>query len=132
MKKKKFILLTLSLLIFFALQGKANSVAAVSNTSFFEGNVIEFAIVSSRLAGIKPEQRLYKLTVKIESSHAIGEGPDFLHKMVGQEVCFYSRHELSSDLFGKKIKARARYKGDERGGMYWIYNIALIERGKSH
>ena len=126
--KFSFILIfVLTVSCLFAVAKISDAVPAVSNGSIIEGLVSEYAVVLSDLIGIEPRQTLYRLTVNITSSHNIDEGPDFLFKMIGQDVRFLSKEKLSPELFGKRIKAMARYKGDERGGTYWIYDIAVIE-----
>jgi hypothetical protein len=103
------------------------SVPVVPNESIVTGIVKEYAILSSGLIGVRPEQVLYSLTVLVESSEAVGAGPDFLADKKGGSVRFYTKEELSPGLFGKRIKARARYAGDERGGRFWIKEIEIQE-----
>jgi hypothetical protein len=42
-------------------------------------------------------------------------------------ISFLTKEKLSPELFGKKIQAKARYSGDERGGRYWIRNVEIAE-----
>lgn len=114
--------------IFFALKGTVVSVPAAPNESIIRGIVSEYAIVSSHLFGIEPEQALYRVTVNVVSSESIGASPDFLAGRHGHDIQFYSREKIPPELFGKKIKAKARYKGDEKRGMFWISNIQVIEQ----
>lgn len=115
----------------FAVEDAGNAVPAISNESLIEGAVTEYAIISSDLVGIKPRQTLYRLTIKITSSRNIGEGPDFLPDMTGQEVRFLSKKKLSPELFGNRVTVKARYKGDERGGTFWISNIEAIDQERA-
>ncbi len=116
------------LMLLFIHEARGTSMPAIDNKSLIQGVVCEYSIVSSALIGIKPQQILYRLTVTIESSDNIGEGPDFLANAIGNNIQFLSKDTLSSDLFGKKIKAKARFKGDERGGVYWISDVELMEK----
>ncbi len=130
-KKKSEVFLKTSLVflfLFFALDGKSSSVTAIPNESLLQGVVSEYAVISSRLIGIRPDQTLYKLSVLVESSEGIGGGgPDFLKERGGEDILFYSKVRLAPELFGKRIKAKARYQGDERGGIFWIRDIMVLK-----
>jgi len=103
--------------------GSCASVPVLPNETVVEGTVSEYAIVSSRLAGIKPEQVLYRITIYIETTKSAGGGPDFLSDKVGKDVPFYTKHKLSPELFGRKVRARVEYRGDERGGLFWVRDV---------
>jgi len=133
--KNKFVSLILILLFttscIFAVGDVGNAVPAVSNESLIEGVVTEYAVIFSDQVGIKPRQTLYILTINIASSYNIDDGPDFLLNMTGQVIRFLSKKKLSPELFGKRVKVRARYKGDERGGTFWINNIETIDQERA-
>ena len=120
-------ILILTTLCLFLVTDTGSAAPAISNESLIEGEVSGYAIVLSDLVGIKPIQKIYILTIKIDSSRNTGNGPDFLINKIGQNVRFLSKKVLSPGLFGKIIRARARYKGDERGGTYWIHKIEVIK-----
>ncbi len=123
------IVFLISLICFFPIVGSSVSllsVPVVPNESVIKGVVSEYAILSSRIINIRPDQVLYRLTIYIESSESIGNKPDFLSGREGQDIRFYTKKRLSPELFGKKIKAKVRYRGDERGGTFWIRNIEII------
>jgi hypothetical protein len=107
------LILFLTTLCLFPATDTGSAAPAISNESLIEGEVSGYAVILSDLIGIKPRQKLYMLTIKIDSSRS--------------NVRFLSKKELSPGLFGKRIKANARYKGDERGGTYWIHNIEVIK-----
>lgn len=121
-----------TLSFFFAIEGKNASVPAIHNESTIEGIVSEYAIISSRLIGIKPEQILYRLTINIESSENISDKPNLLGNKKGQDIQFYSREKLSPELFGKVIRAKVEFTGDEKGGLFWIKNINILNRGRKN
>lgn len=104
----------------------AESAPAAPNESLVEGRVLEYSVVSSKLLNMEPEQTLYALTVLVEQSTAV-KGPDMLKKEAGRPVRFYSKQRLEPELFGRKIKAKASYRGDERGGLHWIYEIRMAD-----
>ena len=114
-----------------AVEDASNAVPAISNESLIEGVVSEYAIISSDLVGIKPNQTLYRLTINITSSHNIDDGPDFLVNMTGQNISFLSKKILSPELFGKRVRAKARYKGDERGGTFWISDVEEMDQERA-
>ena len=72
---------------------------------------------------MEPDQTIYKLTIYIESSKGIGNSPDFLKNRETQDVPFYSKNAISPEIFGKKIRAKVKYQGNEKGGIFWIIGI---------
>ncbi|NOZ25340.1 MAG: hypothetical protein GXO94_04520 [Nitrospirae bacterium] len=123
----KRLAVVLSVSLFFALlmTGSCASVPVVPNETVVEGRVSEYAIVSSRLVGIEPEQVLYRITIQVESSSAAGRGPDFLRDRVGEDVPFYTKKILSPRLFGRKVRVRVEFRGDEKGGLFWVRDVEL-------
>lgn len=115
--------------VLFIFIGSCISVSVIPNESVIEGVVSEYAIVSSRLVNVSPEQTLYRLTVHVESTDTIGGGPDFLAERIGRDVQFYSKENISPDIFGRSIKAKVTFRGDERGGMFWIRDVQLKKEG---
>ncbi len=94
----------------------------IPNETIVEGTVVEYAILSSSLEGIHPPITLHRVTILIESTRAVEGKADFLSGREGEYVPFYTKEGLSPTIFGKRIRARARFRGDERGGRFWIYN----------
>jgi hypothetical protein len=113
----------LSPLFFIAVIG--NLVPVIPNQCRIVGVVLEYAIVSSRLIDIQPDQTLYRVIVHIESSENIGNMSNLIKGKEGQDIPFYTKETLAPGLFGKRIKATAIYKGDERGGIFWISNVEI-------
>jgi hypothetical protein len=105
---------------------QGTSVPAIPNESLIQGIVSGYCIVSSHLLNISPEQVIYKITVFIESTENVKDLPNLLKAKEGQEVIFYTKERYSSDIFGKKIRAKARLKGDQRSKTYWISDIKII------
>ncbi len=124
---KIFVLSFMLLMLTTLIREKCISAPVISNESVVSGTVSEYSIVSSHLIGIEPEQVIYRLTIKIESTENINNKPNLLVSKNGQTVQFHSKERLSSELFGKRIKAIATYIGDERGGLFWINNIEIIK-----
>ncbi len=97
----------------------ANAGPAAPNETIVKGRVVEYGVISSGLLGIKPETPLYKLVVSLEKAEGT-RGPNFLKDKEGKTVALYSKERLSSGLFGKRLKITVTYRGDERGGLFWI------------
>jgi hypothetical protein len=91
------------------------------------GVILEYGIVSSRILGMQPDQTLYKLTIHLESSGDIAGMPNLLKGKGGEDITFYTKEKLSSDIFGKKVKAEVSYRGDEHGGRWWTRSIIILE-----
>ncbi len=117
-----------ALVIFFLLYilVSADAVPVMPNETAVKGHVEEYCLTSSKLLGIKPEIVLYKLVISVEKVEDI-KGPNFLKGKEGQLVTLYSKEGLSSKFYGEKIKAIVEYKGDERGGLFWIKRIEIIK-----
>lgn len=113
----------LALLIFIIREEKCISAPVIPNESTIEGVVSEYAVLSSRLIGMQPNQLLYRLTIYIESSKSVGDGPNFLKNKKGLDIKFYTKEKLSPELFGKRVKLKVKYQGDEKGGIFWIIGI---------
>ncbi len=127
-KSCNMIIVSLATLLFLvSVEKESISVPVIPNESIVNGVVSEYSIVSSRLIGIKPEQIICRLTINIEASEGINDKPNLLNNKNGQDMQFYSKEKLSPEIFGKKIKALARYTGDEKGGIFWIKNIEIIK-----
>jgi hypothetical protein len=99
----------------------------IPNDALITGVILEYGIVSSRLLGIQPDQTLYKLTIHLESSEDIVGMPNLLKGKEGEDITFYTKEKLSSDIFGKKVKAEVSYRGDEHGGRWWTKSIKILE-----
>lgn len=106
---------------------RAHAVQVAPNESVAEGVVIEYSVMSSRLAGMEPEQTLYRLMIRIEKTSET-KPPDFLKGKEGADVIFYSKEKLPPELYGKRVRLKANFAGDERGGFFWIREIEAIER----
>ncbi len=114
---------------FCVLLGCANALAvpAVPNEAAAKGTVVEYCISASMgRSGESPGPGLYKIVVKVESVEDRGGAPNFLREKEGQEISFWSKFRLDPGLFGKKVKAIVEYRGDERGGKFWIRELEIL------
>jgi len=124
---RKSIILTISSIIFLLFAVSVTAVTVVPNSALITGVILEYGIVSSRLLGIQPDQMLYKLTIHIESSEDIVGMANLLKGKEGEDISFYTKEKLSFDIFDKRVRAEVTYRGDERGGRWWLRSIKILE-----
>jgi len=105
----------------------AHAVPVMTNKAMIEGTVSGYCLESSATEGIKPEQVLYKLIISVEDVMDVEDYPNFLRGKKGESVIFYSKFKQPPEIFGKRIKAVVEYKGDERGGLFWIKALEVIK-----
>jgi hypothetical protein len=110
-----------------AFPAAANNVPAIPNRAFFIGTVKAYCVTSSSLADIQPEQVIYKVVVLVESVKDVEGYPNILKDRAGKTVTLYTKKELSPGLYGKEIRTLVEFRGDERGGLLWFWNIEVIE-----
>lgn len=104
----------------------SSAVPVIPNKAIMVGTVMEYSIGSSSLYGISPEQTLYKLTIKVETSEDIEPFTNFLKGKEDHVITFFTKEKISLEVYGKRIKAQVAYSGDERGGKFWISNTIEI------
>lgn len=105
--------------------GSTEGVPVAPNDSMVTGVVLEYAILNSRLVDIEPEQVLHALQIEVLTSEDVPGMANFTKDKVGEIIRVYSTGWLSPYLFGKTIRANVQFRGDERGGKYWIRNVSL-------
>ena len=127
-KMKKACILSILCLnsLLFAIESVC-AVTVIPNGTLITGVILEYGIVSSRLLGIQPDQTIYKVTICLESSEDIDEMPNLLRGKEREDITFYTKEKLSSDIFNKKVRAEVLYRGDERGGRWWVRSINILE-----
>ena len=103
---------------------------AVPNLGIVTGSVVGYCIVSSSLLDMRPAMPIYQLQVTVKTSEDIRGMPNFTRDKVGEVIQLHSKKELSPDLFGKFIRARIFYRGDETGGKFWIQKIKVTNSGE--
>jgi hypothetical protein len=104
----------------------ANAVPIAPNQTILRGTVMEYAITSSKLLGIEPDQTLYRLIVAIEEVDAVNSFSNFLKGPKRQSITLYSKEKQPEDITGRKITAVIEYAGDERGGLWWIKDVVHV------
>jgi hypothetical protein len=123
MLKKITVLLVLSCLA----SAIAHAVPAVPNEAVARGTVVESG-VSSPTGPSAPgrDLALYKIVMKVDAVEDRGDAPNFLKGKEGRVMTFWSMGRPAPGLVGKKVKAIVEYRGDERGGKFWIRKIEII------
>lgn len=125
--RKALILTVLSMVFLLFAASSVIGGTVIPNGALITGVISEYGMVSSRLLGIQPDQTLYKLTIHLESSEDIVGMPNLLRGKEGEDITFYTKEKLSSDIFNKKVRAEVLYRGDERGGRWWVRSINILE-----
>ena len=121
--KKNIILL----LLMTGMSAAAFAVPAAPNEAMATGTVVEYSISSLPGPGPVPGPGLYKIVVKVDAVEDRGDAPNFLKGREGDEITFWSRNRLDPGLFGKKVKALVEYRGDERGGLFWLKRVKIMQ-----
>ena len=110
-----------------ALARIVSAVPVIPNVALIKGIVLESREISSTLLDIQPEQTMYRLTIQIESSEEVGEMPNLLKGEQGKDIAFYTKKPLPLDILRKRIRAKVSYRGDERGGRWWVDKIEILD-----
>jgi hypothetical protein len=111
---------------FLSIASAADCVPAAPNETIIEGDVLESCVASSSIYDISPRQVLYKFLIQIEKTEEELNMPNFLKVKEGQKIEVFTKMRPSQEVFGAKIRAKAEFIGDERGGRYWIKSIEII------
>jgi hypothetical protein len=67
------------------------------------------------------------LVISVEKTGDVRDYENFLREREGQSVTFYTKTKPPFEVYGKRIRARVEYKGDERGGLFWIKHLEILE-----
>ncbi len=114
-------LLSSALIIFF-LVATSFAVPALSFKETVTGKVYGFSVLKADVLGIKPgEMIIYKLVLKVEDERPrwMPEKKRYLEVLTKKNIPLW--------LFGKEVTATIIYRGDERGGSYWLIKIKEVE-----
>jgi len=105
----------------------SKSVPVVPNESIVTARVLGCCVISSSILDIKPDQNMYKLELLIHRSQDVKPRRNFTMDKVGKVLSVYSKEKLLPELFNKVINAHVTYRGDERGGRFWIWDIKVLK-----
>ena len=96
----------------------------IPNESLVRGEVVELEALHSSTLNINPPQMLFRMKLRLLSVQDVPSKPNLLTAKSGDTIEVYSRQTLLPGLVGKVIKGSVTFRGDERGGRYWISRIA--------
>jgi hypothetical protein len=112
----------------FSCSQSLQAVPVIPNEGIIEGEVVSYCIISSSILNIKPAQKLYRLRIKVTASKDVKGKQNLTKNKVGKTIEVYSKKKIPEDIFKKTINARIVYRGDERGGLYWIKAISILNK----
>ena len=93
------------------------------NESRITGEVLELDPVDSSVFHMQPPQVFMRIRLRLLSIRSVGTMPSPLQGREGQTLEVLSREFVESKLVGKVISGTVVFRGDERGGMYWIFDV---------
>ena len=105
----------------------AYSVPVIPNESLVVGEVLELTAVQSSTLNIKPAQILFRVKLRLLSVEDVQNKANFLEAKKGQILEVYSKEKISPELLGKVIRGHISFRGDDRGGLYWIFKVSKGE-----
>lgn len=132
MKTKTVYFAVLFLSLFFFMNSSGIGGPVIPNEAIITGIVSKFEKGSPYTQNKETRQPEYnKITVLIESSEDVDGEENLLTKKKGEHITFYTKELLSPDMpdmKGKRIKVHISYRGDERGGLWWGYNLQILQQ----
>ena len=104
----------------------AASAPSIENESRVTAEVLHVESVHSSQLNIAPPQFFTRVRLRLLTVGDTSGTPSFLTGRDGTILDAYTREQVNADLIGKKIECTLRYRGDERGGLYWLYEIRAL------
>jgi hypothetical protein len=98
----------------------------LENESRLTAEVLHVEPVHSSQLNIAPPQIFTRIRLRLLAVADTPGTPSFLMGREGAVVEAYTREQVNPGLIGKKIECRLSYRGDERGGLYWLYEIRAL------
>lgn len=138
MKTKTVYFAVLFLSLFFFMNSSGIGGPVIPNETIITGIVSKFEKGSPYPQNKETRQPEYnKITVLIESSEDVDGEENLLTNKKGEHITFYTKEPLSPGvpdikdmkaMKGKRIKVHISYRGDERGGLWWGYNLQILQQ----
>lgn len=125
--KLLYILKLLFLVPFFiiAFNTPLSAVPVIPNEMVIRGQVTECNLNATEHPDTGSGELIYKLIIVVEKVDVV-RGANFLKNKENKPVTFFYKEKLHEEFANKKVKANVQYKGDERGGLFWIKQIEII------
>jgi hypothetical protein len=99
----------------------------IANESVVTGEVVDLSVIDSSLVNVRPTRMLTRIRLRIVCVQGVPPKANFLDGKAGEVIEMYSRDVIPAPLVGTTVNWRIVFRGDERGGSYWISGPA--ERG---
>ncbi|HEV8615426.1 MAG TPA: hypothetical protein VGU22_08010 [Methylomirabilota bacterium] len=99
------------------------------NESAVIADVLDVAVIPASSVGIRPEQPLCVLTLRLRSVTPVPGMLDALAGRAGQTVRAYSKDVTLAALSGKRVTGTLTLDGDERSGRLWVRTLSASREG---
>ena len=102
----------------------SSAAPANPNKTVVKVRVLDAVIVDSLALNISPQQPLSVLTLKFLQVKQVGDS-HFLYGQSGETIRAYSKDLSLVGLKGNIIAVTLSFRGDERGGRFWVTAISV-------
>lgn len=102
-----------------------SAVPVIPNEMIISGQVTECNLNATEHPDTESGELIYKLIIVVEKVEVV-RGANFLKNKENKPVTLFYKEKLHEEFANKKVKANVQYKGDERGGLFWIKKIEII------
>lgn len=99
---------------------------SIKNEGRVTAEVLDVQSVHSSQVNIAPPQFFTRVRLRLLTVGNTPGTPSFLTGGEGTVLEAYTREPVDPTLIGKQIQCTLRYRGDERGGLYWAYEIRAL------
>jgi hypothetical protein len=96
---------------------------AVENENSVTAEVLAVEAVHSAELNILPPQVFLRVRLRLLTVDTPPGMSNFLVSPENASLDAYTREQITPDLVGTTIRCRLRYRGDERGGLYWMHDL---------
>jgi hypothetical protein len=102
---------------------------AAPNESAVVADVLDAVVIPASSVGIRPEQPLCVLTLRLRSVAPVPGVLDALAGRAGETVRAYSKDVALTALSGKRVTGTLSLDGDERNGRLWVRTLSASREG---
>ncbi len=95
--------------------------------SSLKGTVVSTSVISPHVIGVSGEGKVHRVVIAIEQTQEVKGMLHLLRGREGETLPFFSEEGSAADLGGRKIEAKAVYLGEDRGRLFWLRDIKVIE-----
>ena len=118
-------IIVLTLVFIVARTAPLIAVPVIPNEMVIRGQVTECNLNAPEHLDTESGELIYKLIIVVEKVEVV-RGANFLKNKENKPVTLFYKEKLHEEFANKKVKANVQYKGDERGGLFWIKKIEII------